>query len=300
MNSPIDFRQQMDMNYFNLQPSQVKGSANRAVLFNKRYLYNKLYSVYQFTLPDHWSMNWFRFWLFQFGSIGVVYSRKYGWIDQPYSIIHLDMEFNPKEILVYNTFIPKEIYGLIGYNAGIIHLMDDYYGLDDLVTYYAELLSQVGRSVNVNLMNANMTLLGKARNKKQAQEIKEAHSKATTGEPLVVVNSEVLSEDDLVTLVPNIKNNYIAGELMETRRSIVNAFLTEIGIRNVSVQKKERLVSNETSENNDETRAIATVIYENIKRDMDMINRISGLSLGVEMRYEYTSQISKDSGEVSL
>lgn len=295
MNSPIDFRQQMDMNYFNLQPSQVKGKANSAVLFNKRYLYHKLYSVYKFTLPEHWSMNWFRFWLFQFGSIGVVYSKKYGWIDQPYSIVHLDMEFNPKEILVYNTFIPKEIYGLIGYNAGIIHLMDDYFGLDDLVTYYAELLSQVGRSVNVNLMNANMSLLGKARNKKQSQEIKEAYSNATMGEPLVVVNSEVFSEDDLVTLVPNIKNNYIAGDLMETRRSIVNAFLTEIGIRNVSVQKKERLVSNETSENNDETRAIATVIFENIKRDMDKTNQISGLSLGVEMRYEYTSQISEDS-----
>lgn len=295
MNNPIDFRQQMDMNYFNIQPSQVKGRANSAVQFNKRYLYNKLYSVYRFTLPKHWAMNWFRFWLFQFGSIGVVYSKKYGWIDQPYSIIHLDMEFNPKEILVYNTFITKEIYGLIGYNAGIIHLMDDYYGLDDLVTYYAELLAQVGRSVNVNLMNSNMSLLGKAKSKKQGEEIKNAYSRATIGEPLVVVNSEVFSEEDFITLVPNIKNNYIAGELMETRRSIVNAFLTEIGIRNVSVQKKERLVSNETSENNDETRAIATVIYENISRDMEVINSISGLGLKVEMRYDYENQ--KEGGE---
>lgn len=295
MNNPIDFRQQMDMNYFNIQPSQVKGRANSAVQFNKRYLYNKLYSVYRFTLPKHWAMNWFRFWLFQFGSIGVVYSKKYGWIDQPYSIIHLDMEFNPKEILVYNTFITKEIYGLIGYNAGIIHLMDDYYGLDDLVTYYAELLAQVGRSVNVNLMNSNMSLLGKAKSKKQGEEIKNAYSRATIGEPLVVVNSEVFSEEDFITLVPNIKNNYIAGELMETRRAIVNAFLTEIGIRNVSVQKKERLVSNETSENNDETRAIATVIYENISRDMEVINSISGLGLKVEMRYDYENQ--KEGGE---
>lgn len=295
MNNPIDFRQQMDMNYFNIQPSQVKGRANSAVQFNKRYLYNKLYSVYRFTLPEHWAMNWFRFWLFQFGSIGVVYSKKYGWIDQPYSIIHLDMEFNPKEILVYNTFITKEIYGLIGYNAGIIHLMDDYYGLDDLVTYYAELLAQVGRSVNVNLMNSNMSLLGKAKSKKQGEEIKNAYSRATIGEPLVVVNSEVFSEEDFITLVPNIKNNYIAGELMETRRAIINAFLTEIGIRNVSVQKKERLVSNETSENNDETRAIATVIYENISRDMEVINSISGLGLKVEMRYDYENQ--KEGGE---
>lgn len=290
MNNPISFQQGMISNYFNLQPNEVKGRANIAVERNKRYLYNKLYSVYEFTLPEHWALNWFRFWLFRYGSISVVYSKKYGWVDQPYSIVSHDLQYNPSEILVYNTFITKEIYGLIHYNAEIIHLMDDYFGLDDLITHYAEMLAQIDRSVNVNLMNSNMSLLARANNKKQASEIKEAYSRATEGIPLIVLGDGVLNED-LFTLVPSIRNNFIAPDILECRRAIINAFLTEIGIRNVSVQKKERLVSSETSENNDETSAIANIIYENLNVDFENVRAITGWSrdiLDVRLRYDYT------------
>ena len=297
MNNPISFQQGMISEYFNLQPSQVKGRANIAVERHKRYLYNKLYSVYKFTLPKYWSINWFRFWLFRYGSIGIVYSKKYGWVDQPYSIVKLDMEYNPKEILVYNTFITTEIYGLVGYNANIIHLMDDYYGLDDVVTHYAELLAQVDRSVNVNLMNSNFTLLGRADNKKQAEAIKQAYTEASTGLPLVVVNKDVITSEDLISLIPSVRNNFIAPDLMEVRRAIINAYLTEVGIRNVSVQKKERLVASETSENNDETSAIANVIFDNLSAEFELTRKITGWDksvLDVKLRYEYDDNVSRE------
>ena len=104
MVEPISFDQQMLSEYFNLQPRVVKGSANTATEYEKRYLYNLIYAVYEFTLPNEWALNFFRFWLFHYGSIAVIYTREYGWIAQPYSVKKLNLYYQPKIIVVYNSF----------------------------------------------------------------------------------------------------------------------------------------------------------------------------------------------------
>lgn len=290
MDAPIMYQQQELINYFNLQPSEVKGRANTATEFHKRYLYTKVYSTLKLTIPESWDMNFFRFWLFRYGSIAVIYTNEFGWVAQPYSVDELQLYYNPRKITVYNQFIKKPKTGIIGINAGIIRIMDDYYGLDDIVTKYAEMLAQIDRSINVNLMNCNVTAFFEADSKKQAEEVKEAYGDATTGKPLVVVNKEVMNGKQITTLLPNVGNNYIVDKLLTARRSIINAFLTEIGIRNANYEKKERLNSAEVEENNDETKAIITVIYENVKKCMETINAFSGLGLDVELRYDYNER----------
>lgn len=287
---PIMFDQDMLLNHFNIQPSVVKGRANAGVEFYKRLLYTKIYSTLDFTLPETWKKNYFRFWLFHVGSIGVIYTNEFGWVAQPYSIVQLDLYYNPKIIQVYNQFITTPKIGAVGVNAGIIKCMDDYWGLDDIVTRYATDLAQCDRSIEVNLMNSNVTAFFKAKNKKDADAIKEAYAKATTGEPFVVVNKEVMDDESIETLLPNMKNNYLVNDLLQSRRGIINAFLTEIGIRNANYDKRERLNSQEVSENNDETSAIISVIYDNIKQSMEVVNEISGLGLDVSMHYDYTEE----------
>lgn len=289
----IGFQQQEIMNYFNMQPSDVKNVANTAVEFNKRFLYNKIYSTLKFKLPDTWNLRYFRYWLFHFGSIGVIYTNEFGWVAQPYSIDELDINYAPKVITVYNQFIKKPKKGVIGVNAGIVHIMDDFFGLDDIVTRYATKLANIDRSIDVNLMNANVTAMFEAENKKQAEAVKEAYGRATAGEPFVAINAEVMNGKTITTMLPNISNNFIVDKLLNARRTIVNEFLTEIGIRNANYDKKERLNSAEVSENNDETSANISVIFENIKQCFETINKISGLDLSVELRYEYGGEYSE-------
>jgi len=296
--APIMFDQDMLLNHFNIQPSVVKGRANAGVEFYKRLLYTKIYSTLDFTLPDTWKKNYFRFWIFHIGSIGVIYTNEFGWVAQPYSIIELDLYYNPKIIQVYNQFITTPKIGAVGVNAGIIKCMDDYWGLDDIVTRYSTELAQCDRSIDVNLMNSNVTAFFKAKNKKDADAIKEAYAEATTGKPFVVVNKEVMDEESIETLLPNMKNNYLVNDLLQSRRGIINAFLTEIGIRNANYDKRERLNSQEVSENNDETSAIISVIYDNIKKSMDEINAISGLNLDVKLHYDYTEE-GAENGEIN-
>ena len=287
MSDPITYVNQSYIDYWNMQPSQVKARANAGTSYHKRFLYQKIYSTLRFKLPENWDLNYFRFWLFNYGSISVIYTREFGWICQPYSVTDLNLYYQPKQILVYNQHIKSPKTGVIGINAGIIKILDDYYGLDDIVTRYAEQLSQIDRSINVNLMNCNVTAMFEAETKKQADEVKEAYGKATTGEPLVVISKDVMKGKNITTLIPNVGNNYIVDKLLNARRTIINAFLTEIGIKNANYDKKERLNSQEVEQNTDETSAIISVIFDNIKDCMGKINKISDLNLDVEKRYTY-------------
>lgn len=287
MANPIGYGMQNYLNYFNMQPADVKGSANISVDYYKRELYNMIYSVFEFDLPKSWALNFFRFFLFHCGSIGVIYTKEFGWVAQPYSFTELDLYYNPKMIMVNNQFFNDTKYGLIGVNAEIIKIFDDYFGLEALVTRYAEMLAQCDKSININLMNANVALVAEVENKKQADSVKEAYGRATAGEPLVTINKEVLNGNSLNTMIANVKNTFIANDIQILKRSIVNEFLTKVGIRNSNYEKKERLTSAEVEENNDETRALVSIIFDNIKDGMNKVNAITGLNLGVRLRYEY-------------
>lgn len=296
----IDYQHAMIADHFAMIPSDVRGQVNTATEFFKHQLYNKIYSVFKIKLPKYWDINWFRYHLFRFGSIAVVYTHKYGWVCNPYSVLELNWQYNPKIIQVTNAFFDEPVGGEIDVNAGIVHLFDSYLGVDHLVSRYAELLANTEKAININLANCNVAYLFEAESKKQASEIKDAYQQASEGHPLVVLNKKVLDGNQLNPLIPGVKNNFIAADLMELRRAIMNAFLTEIGIRNVSVQKKERLTSGETQENNDETKSIASIMLENMQSDFEYINQFSDLGLSVELAYGYENVSRETSGQKNV
>lgn len=286
-NGPMGFEEQMILNHWNLNPSSVHGTHNTTTEYYKRYLYSLISSVFEFDIP--WSKNWFRFFLFRCGSIGVIYTNKFGWIAQPYSITQLNLEYQPLEIQVTNQFLEEPVKGIIGLNAEVVNCMDDFFGLDDIVTRTAEMLAQFDKTINVNLMNVSVTKGFEAENKKQADTIKEAYERATTGEPFIVVNKEVMNGSSITNLLGPAGTEYIVDKLLTDRRQCLNSFLTTIGIRNANYSKKERLNSQEVSENNDETKAIVTVMLENIQKHFDTINKMDpSLNLAVRLRFDYT------------
>lgn len=289
------FGPDMIRDYFSQQPSQVIDRGTTAEEMHRRYLYNKIFSVYDITLPEGWHYNWFRFFLFYAGSIGVIYTKKFGWIASPYSVTKIDREYNPAVIQVYNHSLPRPVSGIIGVNAGLVTLMDDYRGLDDLVRCYAVILANIDRSINVNLMNSNVTMMARAKNNKEAGEIKEAYEQATSGKPYVVIGNDVLNGQELEYLLPNVKGNFVVPELIAARRNILNMFLTDVGIRNFNQQKGAQQSETEITENNGETSALCWVIYNNIKRDFERINKISGLNLQIKPHYNYGEEVSNGS-----
>lgn len=287
MNNYISFSEEMCRDYFNVQPSMVKGKANKGTAYYKRVLYTKLYSCFEFKIPTQWKLNFFRLLLFHYGSGAVIYTNEYGWVFQPYGIAEIDLYYNPRLITVYNQFFDDVKYGLIGVNAGLVHCFDDYFGFDDIVTRYAVMLAECDSSINVNLMNTKVAYAFLCRDKKEGDTIGELFDQVSSGKPYVIFNNRsALKDTPPETFLPEVKKNFIASDVATLKRSIINMFLTEIGIANANTEKKERLISDEVNANNNETEAIISVVYNNIKKDFEIINKISGLDLDVKLHYE--------------
>lgn len=284
---PIGYAEQSANLYFNRQPSTVKSRSNEAYERNRRYLYTKLFSVYKFTLPDSWKINWFRFWLFEFGSISAIYTKEFGWVCMPYTVTKLDIQYNPAVIQVYNQFFSKPKTGVIGVNSGIVHVMDDFFGLDDLVDYYAKTLALIERGFNISAEHANVGFVARVKSKKQADTIKEAYGDATTGKPMVYIGKDDLEDETVAPIIPDAKKNYLGAELMAARRQIINDFLTDVGINNNPQIKAAQQGADEMHQNDDEVESIVNIIYDNISQDFEDINKISDLGLTVEKRYSY-------------
>lgn len=286
---PINYFSQACADYFNLQPYAVKGRANSATEYHQRYLYNLIYSVFEFDLPKDWALNYFRFWLFHFGSLAAIYTKEFGWIPLPYGVEKINHQYQPAVINVTNPFLNGSKTGVVGINCEIIRLLDDYYGLDDLVTEYAQKLAQVDKAININLMNCNVSKAFPAKSKKDAEDVKEAYGRATEGEPLILINKDVLNGDDkrLVNLFGDVKSDYIVGDLLQAKRTIINEFLTKIGIKNANYDKRERLNADEVNQNNDEISSIVSVMLENLQACFDKLNAISGLNCSVKLRFDY-------------
>ena len=283
---PWTYESQSISQYFQLQPSQMKGRANVGVEYHKRYLYNLVFSKFDFILPEQWKKNFFRFFLFRWGSIAVIYTKEYGWICSPYSITKLGLYYTPTQIEVVNHMFTSGKVGIIGLNSEIVKIFDDYGGLDDLVTNYAQQLAQIDKDVNVNLQNADVSIGYYVNNKKEADTIKEAYAEATDGNPLVVTNKRVFDENNGKPFLRDVKNNYIANDLLVAKRTIINEFLTKIGIPNANLDKRERLISNEVNANNAETECMVTLMKENIDESFKKLNEISDLNLSVSLRFE--------------
>ncbi len=295
---PMSYADQMFYNTFSMQPSNVKGLYNETVDYNRRYLWHMLYSVYDFTLPKKsptqakWQMNWFRFLTFHVGSFAVIYTREHGWTPQYFGVEKIGIHYQPTEIIVASPFFKSDKRGIVGLNCELVHPMDDWIGLTDLINDYAVKLSQIDKGINIFEMNSNLSYMFETDDKKVADEIKEAYDQAYKGKPLVVLNKNIVNGKSPTLMFP-MDNSYTTIQRMEAKQYITSEFLTRIGINNANLRKKERMISDEVNQNNDETMSICGTIMKNLKEGFEEVNKISDLGLSVRYNFE------KKQGEVS-
>ena len=282
----IDYRSMMYSDFFNMQPCEVLGTANTGTQFWKRYLYRKIFGSFKFDLPDNIPKNFFLFWLFKYGSIAVAYTNEFGWVASPYGVSKLDFYYQPKKFTISNPYLKNSMEWENGKNGYIVKLNYDFFGLEDLVTRYAEKLASCDKAIDINLMNANVSIAISATNKKEANEVKAAYAEATTGKPFVALNKDLLNDGSLSTLIKDVKTNYIANEVLESRAKIINEFLTIIGLNNSNNEKKERMVTDEVNANNEDVRCIAELWIENLSEDFEVLTKLTGLKWSVERRFD--------------
>ena len=233
------------MNYYNgtISPTGTVQNDQTTAYF-WRCLYNRLLSIIDFKLPERWNYNYFKHVLFGVGFIGVIDTAEYGIIPQICTVSGYGLYLQPTKVIVAQPLVRFE--GVRGEDCEVIRLTPDWRGVLDIVDHYAYELASCYTSVNVALINSRAGLLGYAKNKQASETMKIIAEKLTAGEPLVIVDKYVKS-DDLGSEEPlfieafDPARNYITDKLLSDMTTILNEFDREIGIPVIDDKRERRI-----------------------------------------------------------
>lgn len=263
-------------------------------LFFDRYLFQKLFSVYKFTIPETWDMDYFRYTLFVMGYTIVFNTDRFGIVNNHGSLYGRNFYYRPTNAIVSNPLLKSGSRDMkIGETCSLIKLTPDYRGAYDVVSTFSDLMSLILESMGVNLVNTKLAYIFAADNKAMAESFKALYSDIASGQPAVAVDKNLFNADGdprWVMFNQNLKQTFLGNDFTTFMSSIESMFLSFIGINNVNYEKKERLTNDEVNANNANTQAVARVWLESMKKSMQKTNDMFGLNLSVELneQFEFT------------
>lgn len=276
-----------------ISPSTVHVQENATAHYFRKYLLQKILSVFEFEgIPEHWSIDYFSYNLFIWGYIAVVETDKFGIIPQGglnASLFGFDVFYRPTNVVITNPLLSGIVEPKIGVECSVIKLQPSYSGCMDIVSYYADLLALTTESLGVNLVNSKLAYVFACKDKTVAESFKKMYDKINAGNPAVFVDKNLFDEEGHPywdSFQNNLKQNYIAKDILEDMTKIDARFCTEIGIPNVNVAKESGVTANEVEANNVDTRSKAQLWLETIKHGLDETNKMFGLDLSVKFRFE--------------
>lgn len=280
------------MTYNANQPQSSIHSVNTYTSqFFQRYLWQTLIGVLKFNIPETWSYDYFTYALFMYGYVGIINTNKFGVIPQICSLQGYNVFYEPTKILVSNPLLQGIVNPIIGKQCTVIRLNADYGGMNDLITYYADLMALTIESAGINLLNSHLAYVFFADTNAQAETFKAMYDRISSGEPAVVTdsNSKRIGDNDNPwhPFTNNLKQNYLANDMLEALKQIENKFLTEIGVPNSNDQKKERMLVDEINSNNAQTSIATMTRLERIKMGMEQTNKLFGAALPTKLSVEW-------------
>lgn len=294
--------QQINLLSGSYDPSTVHCNNASLTFFFKRYLLEKTYSVFKWQLPKWWNKDYFRFVLYMSGYIAVVNTDKFGVIPQIAGLRGYNVFYAPTHAIITNPLISGILEPVIDEQCVVIKLTDDYMGIGDMISYYADLMALCGEAAGMNVVNSKLAFMIGAKNKAMAESMKKMYDQVQAGNPLVVYDAKYSPEDnkDMIEFYSqNLKENFIAPDILLTLKKIENEFASKIGLANVNSEKKERLTNDEVNANRDETYSIAELWLESLKDGCEKVNNMFGLEMSVDWRFNHDGDgYNVDSGSL--
>ena len=287
-----------------IEPSTMHTGENATTRYFTRYLIQKIISVFEFKgIPETWSKDYFLYTLFCFGFVAIVETDKFGVIPQHCSVFGYDVFYRPTNVNIANPLIRGNLTPRIGTECALIRMQPDYGSCMDIVSYYADLLSMATEALGVNLVNSKLAYVFACEDKTVAESFKKMYDQMNDGNPAVFADKKLFMDDGSPawdTFQNNLKQNYIAKDILEDMTKIDARFCTEIGIPNVNMAKESGVTDNEVEANNIDTKTKASLWLETMQQGCRQANELFGLDLSVDFRYkeEENSNVLIDNGDV--
>ena len=285
-----------------VDPSTVHCANTNLTSYFRRYLLQKTFAVFKWTMPEWWNQDFFRYVLYNLGYITIVNTDAFGVIPTISGLRGYNVFYAPTHAIITNPLIRGILEPEIGTDCTVIKLTPDYCGILDLVQYYANLMALAGEAAGMNLINSKLGYLAAARSKTMAEAIKKAFDQIQAGNPLVAYDERYKpAEGDRTSMLDfftqNLQQNFIAPDIMSVIRDLEAEYSRRIGLYTVNSAKKERMITDET--NQDSTYAMAEGWLESLQRGCREASDMFGIELSVDWRYDHEIN-SEPAGTVSL
>lgn len=284
-----------DISLYNSQfsPSTVHCKNTYLQRYFRKYLLQKAISVFKWSLPDEWDEDYFKYVLYGIGYIAVLETRSFGVICQGGALGGYNLYYRPSYIIITNPLIKGTITANIGTDCAIIKLQPDYSSIMDIIGYYADQMALAAEALGMNMVNVKTGVVFGARDKAQAESFKKMYDDLS-GNPATFIDKKLLDDTgkpNWFPFVQNMREQYIASDILSDMRKIEAMFDTDIGIPNANTDKKERLVTDEINANNVETASKCELWLESIKKGVKQANAMYGLTLSVDWRVDPKTDI---------
>lgn len=198
---------------------------------------------------------------------------------------------------VYNIPVERRAYANNGYNMprdetnsviiynNLLHTVDI-----PTIMNYAKRLYQLDRIIDINA-NAQKTPVLIIADEDQRLTLKNLYQKYDGNAPFIFGDKK-LSANILQAI--NTGAPFVADRLYELRTNIWNECLTFLGVPNIAIQKKERLIKDEVNRNNGGTVSSTYGRLQARKDACKQINDMFGLNIDVDLRNMNDPEIKED------
>lgn len=167
------------------------------------------------------------------------------------------------------------------------------------IEYYCMKLTQIDSTMNTNLVQQKVPFIF-ATTKANEFTMKSIYQKMYSGEPAIFVNQELITGDKLNVEVKACEAPYLLDKLQQQRYEVQKELLTFLGINN-TVEKKERLLVDETNANNQQIDMSIELGLELRELACRQINERFGLNVSVKSKVRDVRQhLGMESEEVEF
>lgn len=150
-----------------------------------------------------------------------------------------------------------------------------------IIRHYSFKLTNIERAIDVNIEATKTPIIVRCSDK-QRLSLKNAINQRKDNE-MVIWSSDNANIGDMVsTLETNAP--VVFPQLQTQKHMVLNEVFTDLGINNANMDKKERMVANEVSANDEQVKASEDVMLKVREEACKQINRIFGLNISVKRR----------------
>ena len=280
-----------------VNPSTVHVRDTGLQRYFARYLLQKTISVFKWDMPKTWSRNYLLYTLYCWGYAAVINTDKFGVIPQQCTLGGFDVFYQPKFATIANPLLRGILNPVIGRQCELLRLQPDYGGVMDIVNFYADMLALSAETASTNLLNSKLAYVFASDGKAGAESFKKLYDQIASGEPAAYIDKNLYRDDGTPTwnfFNQNLKETYIAGDILNDMRLWEMKFDNEIGIPTTNTIKKERLITDEANSAIEESRTKAQLWLDELQECCRKINAMFGIRLWVDWRENNAGDVITD------